>query len=216
MQFLTFIGGLVKAEAIRKKVAREAAALLYFKLEKEYKQAKIKAAKILGVNFLPTNREIARELDKIAEENEGSIRQQNLVKKRREALKTMKILKAYNPILIGSVWRGTAHRESDIDIAVYHDKPDEILKVLKQNCRLKILQTERVMVTKRGQKKTSFHIYLESQSSKKIEIIVRCSEEAYQKEKCEIYNDEITGLRIKELEKILKENPTQRFLPSQN
>jgi len=91
----------VKAEAIRKKVAREAAALLYFKLEKEYKQAKIKAAKILGVNFLPTNREIARELDKIAEENEGSIRQQNLVKKRREALKTMKILKAYNPILIG-------------------------------------------------------------------------------------------------------------------
>ncbi|HDD70052.1 MAG TPA: tRNA adenylyltransferase, partial [Candidatus Bathyarchaeota archaeon] len=49
----------MKAEAIRKKVAREAAALLYFKLEKEYKQAKIKAAETLGVNFLPTNREIA-------------------------------------------------------------------------------------------------------------------------------------------------------------
>ena len=203
----------MKAEAIKKKVAREAATLLYFKIEKEYKQAKVKAAKTFGTKFLPTNLAIAIELDKIAEENEGPARRRILVKKRQEALKIMTVLKNYNPILIGSVWRGTAYKESDIDIVVYWDGEREIIKTLKGIDGLKILHTEQTKITKKGEKKTSFHIYLETQTNEKIEIIVRSSKEAYQKEKCEIYNDEITGLRIQELKKVLEENPTQRFLP---
>ena len=53
------------------KIAREAATLLYFGAEKEYKQAKLKAARTFGVHFLPSNLQVALELDKIAEENEG-------------------------------------------------------------------------------------------------------------------------------------------------
>lgn len=203
----------MKDKTLRKKVAREAAALLYFKIEKEYKQAKIKAAKTLGAKFLPTNFEIAIELDKIAEENESSTRHENLIKKRQEALKTMKIFKTYNPVLIGSVWRGTARRESDIDILVYCDESNEILKILKQRTDLKILHVEKTKVAKRGQKRVSLHIHLESQTNEKIEIIVRSTEEASQKKICEIYGDEITGLDIRELEKVLKKNPTQRFIP---
>lgn len=203
----------VDSVSLRKKVAREAASLLYFGVEKEYKQAKLKAAKTFGVHFLPTNLEVAMELDKRAEENEGPARQEHLIQRRKEALKLMKILKAYNSILIGSVWRGTTHRESDIDIAVYHDEPHDVLKALEQT-NFKIMQTEWVTVTKQGQKKTSFHIYSESPTREKIEVIVRSLEEANRKEKCKIYGDEITGLRIQELEKLLKENPTQRFLPS--
>ena len=56
---------------LKNKVAREAATLLYFGAEKEYKQAKDRAAETLGTHFLPSNRDIALELDKIAEENEG-------------------------------------------------------------------------------------------------------------------------------------------------
>jgi len=212
---LNFIGEPLNVDSLslRKKVAREAANLIYFGVEKEYKQAKLKAAKTFGVHFLPANLEVAVELDKIAEENESPARQERLVQRRKEALRLMKILKAYSPILIGSVWRGTAHRESDIDIAVYHDVPDDILEALKQY-NFNILQTERVTVTKRGQKKASFHIYSESPAKEKIEVIVRSLEEANLKEKCEIYGDEITGLRIQELEKLLKENPAQLFLPS--
>ena len=51
---------------LKQRVAREAANLLYFGAEKEYKQAKNKAAQILGTNFLPSNLEVAVELDKIA------------------------------------------------------------------------------------------------------------------------------------------------------
>jgi len=198
---------------LREKVAREAANLLYSGVEKEYKQAKQKAAKTLGIHFLPTNLEVAIELDKIADENEGKARQERLIQMRKEALKLMQILKAYKPLLIGSVWRGTVCYDSDMDIVVYHDEPDDILRILKQN-NLKIIQTEWVTVTKKGRVKGSFHVYVELPAKEKVEIkIAQSSEASFKKEKCEIYGDEITGLRVKELEKVLKENPTQRFVP---
>jgi len=198
---------------LRKRIAREAASLLYFGVEKEYKQAKLKAAKIVKSKFLPTNLEVALELDKIAEENEGSARKERLIQMRKEALKLMKILKAYKPLLIGSVWRGTICHDSDVDIVVYHDEPEDILKILKQN-DLKIMQAEWVAVTKKGKRKGSFHVYAELPIKEKAEIKIVQSLEAFMKEKCEIYGDEITGLSVQKLEKLLKENPTQRFVPS--
>jgi predicted nucleotidyltransferase len=196
---------------LRNKIAREAASLLYSGSEKEYKQAKQKAAETFKCKFLPTNLEVAMELDKIAEEKEGPARIQRLIQMRKQALKTMNALKAYNPVLIGSVWRGTIHHESDIDIRVYHDEPKAILKALKD--AYKIVRTELATVTEKGQKKTSFHAHLESSTQEQIEIIVRSPEELNRKEKCEIYGDEITGLNLKQLERVLKENPTERFLP---
>jgi predicted nucleotidyltransferase len=197
---------------IKRKVAKEAASLLYFGVEKEYKQAKLRAAKTLGVHFLPTNLEVAIEFDKIVEENEGNDRQKRLIRMRQEALNLIKVLKAYNPVLVGSVWRGTIYHESDIDILVHHDEPEEILKTLKQN-NFKVLQTEWIAVTKEGQRRTSFHIHLELPSKEKAEITVRSLEEAKRKERCEIYGDIITGLPLQDLERVLMENPTQRFVP---
>jgi predicted nucleotidyltransferase len=198
--------------SLRGKIAREAASLLYSGAEKEYKQAKLKAARTFQCKFLPTNLEIAVELDKIAEENEGPARKKRLIHLRKEALKLMSMLKEYNPILIGSVWRGTAHHESDIDITVHHDETSDILRILERN-DLKIAQTKWMSVTKKGQKKTSFHIYLETPSNENIEIIVRNLEQLSREEKCEVYGDKIIGLTLKELGKLLKENPQRRFLP---
>ena len=203
----------VDSLGLRKRIAREAASLLYFGVEKEYKQAKLKAAKIVKSKFLPTNFEVALELDKMAEENEGSVRKDRLIQMRKEALKLMKILKAYKPILIGSVWRGTIYYDSDVDIVIYHDEPEDILKILKQN-GLKIMHAEWVSVTKKGKRNCSFHIYAELPSKEKAEIKVIQNLEASEKEKCEIYGDEITGLSERKLEKLLEENPAQQFVPS--
>lgn len=197
---------------MRSKVAREAANLLYFGVEKEYKQAKLKAAKTFGTNFLPTNLEVAIELDKIAEENEGPARRERLIRMREEALKLMRLLEPHKPLLIGSVWRGTISYDSDMDIVVCHDEPKEIMEILRRN-GLKIMQSEWVTVTKKGRKKSSFHIYAELPSKEKAEIKVVPDLEYSRKEKCEIYGDKITGLTAQELEKLLKENPTKRFLP---
>jgi hypothetical protein len=197
---------------LRCKIAREAATLLYSRAEKEYKQAKLKAAKTFGVHLLPTNLEVALELDRIAEENEGSARKERLIQMRTEALKTMKILEAYRPLLIGSVWRGTVRHGSDIDIALHHDSPSEIVNLLKAS-GFEISKTEWITVTKRGKTGSSFHVYTETLGRERIEIVVRTSEEASRKRKCEIFGDEIKGLNIRELEKLLGENPAQQFIP---
>jgi len=197
---------------LRCKVAKEAATLLYFGAEKEYKQAKLKAAKTLGTHFLPTNFEVVVELDKIAEAHEGPARKERLIQMRKEALEIMKTLRAYGPVLIGSVWRGTIRQGSDIDIAVYYDVPDEILNFLKSGVR--IAKTEWTTVTKRGKTEISFHIYVETSSKQKAEIVVRSPDEAGYRRKCEVFGDELKGLNVQELERVLKENPAQKFIPT--
>jgi len=197
---------------LRGKIAKEAATLLYFGAEKEYKQAKLKAAKTMGTHFLPTNLEVAVELDKIAEAHEGPARKERLIQMRQEALKIMKILKEYCPILIGSVWRGTIRHGSDIDVTVYNDVPDEILNLLKKS-GAKISKTEWTTVTKRGKTEASFHVYIETSSKQRVEVVVRSIDEAKSRRKCEIFGDELKGLNIQELERLLRENPAQKFIP---
>jgi len=198
---------------LRCKIAKEAATLLYFGAEKEYKQAKLKAAKTLGIHFLPTNREVAVELDKIAEAYEGPARKERLIQMRKEALRIMKILRAYSPSLIGSVWRGTIRQGSDIDITLYHDVPSEILNIIKKH-GVKISKTEWTTVTKRGKTEASFHIYVETSSKQKAEIVVRSPDEEGYRRKCEVFGDELKGLNVQELERVLKENPAQKFIPA--
>jgi predicted nucleotidyltransferase len=198
---------------LKRRVAREAATLLYFGAEKEYKQAKDKAAQILGTHFLPSNLDVALELDRIAEENEGDKRKARLIEMRQEALYVMRLLSAFCPVLIGSVWRGTIRMGSDIDIAVYTDDPERIVSVLKAG-GVKITKTAWTTVNKRGATMESFHIYAQTQAKHGLEIVARASEEAGKKRRCETFGDELKGLNIKELEKVLQTNPAQQFIPA--
>jgi predicted nucleotidyltransferase len=198
---------------LKSRVAREAATLLYFGAEKEYKQAKKRAAETLGAHFLPSNLNIALELDKIAEENEGEQRKKRLIEMRKEALKIMKILCVYSPVLIGSVWRGTIKQGSDIDIAVYADDSENIIEALKTT-DVMVLKTTRTTVNKGGVTSESFHIYAETPVKYGLEIVVRSHEEGGKKRKCEIFGDEMKGLNIKELGKVIDGNPTKQFIPS--
>lgn len=198
---------------LKHRIAREAATLLYFGAEKEYKQAKIKAAKTLGCHFLPSNLEVALELDKIAEENEGSARKERLVLMRREALRVMRLLGDYCPLLIGSVWRGTIRQGSDIDIAVYSDDAEKIVNLLQSGV-VKIVKTSWISVNKRGATLESLHIYAETPAKHGLEIVVRRSLEKGEKRRCEVFGDQIKGLNTKQLENILQTDPFKRFLPT--
>jgi predicted nucleotidyltransferase len=197
---------------VRNRVSREAAILLYYGAEKEYRQAKLRAAKTFGVHFLPSNLEIALELDKIVEDKEGSTRTENLVLMRHEALKIMKFLDKYHPLLIGSVWRGTVRFGSDIDITVYADSPEQILSLLKFS-GVKVQRSCWTRVNKHGVTYMSYHIYTETETKNSMEIVVRSLYDVEKSRKCEIFGDEIKGLKITELEKLLKENPIKQFLP---
>jgi predicted nucleotidyltransferase len=198
---------------LKLRVAREAATLLYFGAEKEYKQAKDKAAQTLGTHFLPSNLEVALELDKIAEENEGDKRKARLIEMRQEALEIMRMLSAYHPVLIGSVWRGTIKRGSDIDVAVYTDDPQNVLNVLKAGGGIKVTKTQWMTVNKKGATSESFHIHVQTIAKHRVELVARAAEEARKKRRCETFGDELKGLTIRELEKVLETNPTQQFIP---
>ena len=197
---------------LRRRVAREAAILLYESQEKEYKQAKKRAAQTLRVRILPSNTEVAEELDKIAEEKEGPSRHELLIRMRKEALQIMEALRQFHPKLVGSVWRGTAHKNSDVDILAFSSDTKLVLAALQKRV-FRITSSEWRSVTKRGKKEASFHVHLVLSSGDEAEVVVRNPEKISRLGECEIYGDAVTGLTYSELHKLLKERPLQKFLP---
>lgn len=197
---------------LRQRVAREAAFLLYRGIVEEYKQAKEMAAQNLGAKFLPSNLEVALALDEIAEEMEGEERRRRLLEMRRTALKLMESLSDLHPRLIGSVWRGTAHRGSDIDIVVYAQDNKEVVERLRA-MGVEVEREETSLFVKTGIPKTSDHLYLHTASGYEVEIIVRPPWEEGEVELCEIYGDLKVGLNLPHLRKILEEDPLRRFIP---
>jgi predicted nucleotidyltransferase len=197
----------------RSRVAREAALLLYTSQEKEYKQAKKRATETLGVRVLPSNLEVAEELDRIAEEREGASRREMLLRMRREAHKIMEILREFNPRLVGSVWRGTARKNSDIDILTFSQDQLQVLEQLQEH-NFVAESSEWRSVTKEGRKEASFHIHILLSSGDGVEVVVRSQDCLGQPERCETYGDVKTGLNRNQLTKVLKENPLQKFVPT--
>jgi predicted nucleotidyltransferase len=198
------------ADDLKRRVAKEAATLLYFGAEKEYKQAKGKAAQTLGTHFLPSNLEVALELDKIAEENEGEKRKDRLVEMRSEALRVMRLLGAFCPVLMARLARYNS-RGSDIDIAVYADDADKVLVFCNKGGRIRVQKTNWTTVNKKGATMNP------STSTQKLppsmlKIVVRSAEEATKKRRCKFL---ATNSRpsIKDLKKSFLHKPHSPFIP---
>jgi len=195
----------------RAEVAREAARLLYDRKVKEYKDAKEMAAASLGSRALPSNFEVANELDRLVEEMEGSDRLTRLVEMRKIAVDLMRLLSDFDPVLIGSVWRGTPRQGSDIDIVVYSDTPEEI------ECKLgdlEIVGSEQKTFTLGGLPRTSTHIEVVV-GDHAVEVVVRPPREReyYREERCETYGDIKRGIKRGELEKLIQVDPLRQFIP---
>ncbi len=189
----------------RSSVAREAAKLLYSGAAEEYIQAKEMAVASLGVRGTPSNYEVAVELDRLADEMEGGERQRRLAEMRGTALAVMKKLASFSPRLIGSVWRGTARRGSDVDVVALARSPMEVEKALTD---YKI--REKGEVNFKGGVH-AYHFKLEA-GRDEIEVVVRDPSE-YMEDRCDIYGDVKRGATLPELEKLLRVDPLRRFVP---
>jgi len=193
----------------RTRVAIEAARLIYHGRAKEYIDAKEQAAASLGINTMPSNYEVAVELDRYAQEVEGSERYQRLIEMRKAALKTMRLIGKYDPRLTGSVWRGTARESSDIDIIVFHDDPHEVRDRISTTYRVEDMETE--IFQKDGLPCRSTHIRIQVEEYP-LEVVVRPIAEK-ELEHCEIYGDIKRGINLHELEKLIISDPLRRFIP---
>lgn len=202
-----------RTKMLRNRVAQEAALLLYTSQEKEYKQAKKRAAETLGSRVLPSNREVVEELDRIAEDREGTQRRERLLRMREEAREIMEAVKEFSPCLVGSVWRGTARRGSDIDVIVFSEDQLQVLSQLQKHS-FEVTRSERLSVTKEGRRESSFHIHIRFPSGDEAEVVVRGLTSLGKQERCETYGDIKVGLSLNQLTKVLSVNPLQKFVPT--
>lgn len=124
----------------------------------------------------------------------------------------MQYLEDYSPRLIGSVWRGTAHKNSDIDITVFSHDPKDVMKRIAER-NFKIIKVEEDVIAEGEDKRSTFHIHIILPSGDEAEVVVRDPKDKMRDEICEIYGDVIRGLSLNELRKVLESDPYRRFVP---
>ncbi len=196
----------------RREVAREAARLLYTGASEEYLHAKERAAQSLGVETMPSNHEVAVELDLLADELEGKTRAELIIKMRDLALGLMRVLSDFRPVLRGSVWRGTARKGSDIDIDIYSNEPVEVKNLLEDSGYSVIGFQEKVAVSGRVMSRST-HIQVRLEDDIEGEVVVRPVEEHGLEVRCEVYGDAKRGLHLPELEKLMNTDLLRKFVP---
>lgn len=126
-----------KRDLMREQLAHQAAKLMAEDCITDHAYAKRKAAKQLGASdtqHLPSNEEIDTALHSFrslyqSERHPGILREL-----REEALVIMQMLEEFHPYLTGSVLRGTAGEQSDINLMLFSDDEKAVLLyLLKHN-----------------------------------------------------------------------------------
>jgi hypothetical protein len=189
---------------LRQAIALEAARLMYERVESEYYTAKRKAAKRLcrgGLKpeDLPSNAEIREQIQLFARIHEGDKRTRHLREMRLEALRMMRLLRAFRPRLIGSVMTGHVRKGSDIDLHVFCDSPALLTDLLEQQGVQYDL--ERKQVLKHGESRVFTHIHVHDRFN--FELTVYPEDKAHYVFKSSITGKAIERASIAELEDLL-------------
>ncbi len=121
---------------LRRRVAWEAARLIYTHEETEYYRAKMKAARrLVSAEFqpadLPSNREVRDEIQAMARRTPDPQRDAALSALRHHALRMMRLLHRFRPRLVGRVLTGQDDPGNTIEIFVFADSVDAVTAALE-------------------------------------------------------------------------------------
>jgi hypothetical protein len=162
-------------DRIRQLIAQEAARLMYEEQIREYRTAKHKAARRFGPeqslclgNHLPSNAEIRQELQRLLDLHEEQLQPERLLHLRILALKYLELLAPFRPYLVGSVLSGCVTERSDIDLHLFAEEVEEVMRFLQS--RGLVFKEELVTVRQGGEYIDYSHIYLEDEG-----IEIECS-----------------------------------------
>ncbi|MBY0231900.1 MAG: HD domain-containing protein [Gemmataceae bacterium] len=189
---------------LRQAIALEAARLMYERQESEYFTAKRKAAHRVcrgdvKPQDLPSNAEIREQVQLFARLHEGDQRTADLREMRLEALRLMRLLRAFKPRLIGSVMTGHVRKGSDIDLHVFTDHPSLVADLLDGAGYDH--ETERKRVEKHGEARIFTHIHVAGRFP--FELTVYAEDQAHYVFKSSITGKAIERASILELEELL-------------
>ena len=113
----------------RQRIAQEAARLINEHGIKDFQMAKKKAANSLGItdkSTIPSNTEVEEALSEHQRLFHADSQPQRLKELRETAVKAMQLLESFEPVLVGSVQRGTASEYSDVNLHVFTDQPESV------------------------------------------------------------------------------------------
>jgi predicted nucleotidyltransferase len=152
---------------LRQHITCLAAQLMYEGQETEYYTAKRKAARMLGLSErrsrpqdLPSNREIREQiLHTAALMEDRDERHDRLRDMRLEAVRLMRMLEAFHPVLIGSVWTGHVRHGSDIDLHVFTNDLGALEGTLEDEGLEFDVEHKRVL--KHGEERLFTHVHLQ-------------------------------------------------------
>ena len=218
----------MRPSKLRKRIAWEAARLMYERQEAEYLRAKQKAARHLCKGWvkpadLPSNVEIRDQIQSLARQHEGEARTDGLRQMRLQALRMMRLLDRFRPRLVGSVLTGHVRKGSDVDLHVFSDSTSAVTGVLEfEGLRYEV---ERRRIRKDHQERVFTHIRLHEVFP--FDITVYASNQAHRVQRSSITGRPMERADVGELERLLAdeypemrleemlaevENTTDRFL----
>jgi predicted nucleotidyltransferase len=125
-----------RAEHLRRALAQEAARIMSEQGIDDYGLAKRKAAERFGatdIAVLPKNTEIEAALADHQRLFESHTHSSTLDALRRTALQAMRLLKRFEPRLVGPVLSGTASEHSEINLHVFAEAPESVALHLMDN-----------------------------------------------------------------------------------
>jgi hypothetical protein len=191
-------------EKFRRQIAFEAARLMYERTESEYFRAKLRAAKRICRGWvkpkdLPSNAEIRDLIQHFARLHEGDSRTDNLRDMRVEALRMMRLLRAFRPRLIGSTFTGHVRRGSDIDIHLFSNTLEAVEATL-ESAGIEFT-VERKRVRKHGEERLFTHIHIADQFP--FELTLYTADLAHYVFKSSVTGKAIERASIAELEQFL-------------
>lgn len=189
------------SDKLRRRIAFEAARLMYARDESEYYRAKLKAARrVAGGEVkprdLPSNREIRDEILALARLHEGRRQHENLWQMRVAALRVMRILRSFRPRLIGSTWTGHVRAGSDIDLHVFSDSVEAVCGALEAEGL--VHDVERKRVRKQGEQRVFTHVHFHDEFP--FELTIYPADKAHYVFKSSITGKAIERATIAELE----------------
>ena len=179
---------------------------MYERQELEYFRAKLRAAKRICRGWvkpkdLPSNAEIRDQIQHFARLHEGDGRTGNLRDMRVEALRMMRLLRAFRPRLIGSTLTGHVRRGSDIDIHLFSDTLEAVEATLE--CAGAVFTVERKRVRKLGEERIFTHIHVSDRFP--FELTLYAADLAHYVFKSSVTGKAIERASIAELEQFLAE-----------
>jgi hypothetical protein len=121
-----------RGDHMRQAVAQEAARIMAQQSLTDFFLAKRKAAERLGASehSLPGNREIEQALLEYQRLFGGAQHEDSLCRLRQAALRAMHQMREFNPHLVGPVLTGAAHKNSEVQLHLFSDTPEQVAMAL--------------------------------------------------------------------------------------